>query len=117
MNNIVDQVLAVGELAVNVATFGASSTAIKSVKFAEKMTEFKEALEKAQKASEQLRNAIQKADAFNTAGESDDLFAMLNSGSVEDQALAAAEIAAFFEPTGILGLALAFNHPVCSEIS
>lgn len=112
---IVDQITSVGEVALTVASLGTSAAAMKGADFASKFADFQKQFKKSRDQNEKFRDAIDTIDAIaDAAGDMVDVQTLLNSDNPVDQARAAAEIAALFDPTGVMSVVAAYAYPTCS---
>ncbi len=121
---IFDQVAAVGNLALNIATFG-TGKAVKLTKDAAQAAELKkkfETLKKLKDNSEKVQDLISKAQGKFPAVEAgksvNDIFsANTNDVTPEDIVRVTAEIASLADPTGIADVVSAYTFPKCSKIN
>ncbi len=120
---IFDQVTSVGNIALNIATFGAGKIAkiTQNAAKAAKLQKQFETLQKAVQASEMMQQAIAGAQgqyAPIEAGKSlvETITADPTTVSVEDMIRVSAQIAALADPTGISDIVSAYTYPKCSQI-
>ena len=120
---VFDQVSSVGNLALNVATFGAGKAAsyAKNSAEAKKLQELYEKMKKFAENSEQVQKLISTAQGkfpANEAGKSTAELLKANSNDLtpEDMVRVSAQIAALADPTGASDVVAAYTYPKCSKI-
>jgi hypothetical protein len=127
---VLNQVSSVGQLALNVATFGgaaAATGAMNASENASRLAQLKEQFSQLQSAYEAAKEsypALQTAETtLNRASQVEGVRSSLNQGyktfservTAEDIARAAAQIAAAVDSTGISATVGAYTYPKCSQ--
>ncbi len=117
---ITGQVIAVGQLAMNVATLGGASGggSLSPGKLAQLKAQFdklKAGVEKI-KNIPRVKKAITVAENLNRVRKGYNIAQTLNDAvTVEDRVRAAAQVAAILDPTGVAGTVAAYTYPKCSK--
>lgn len=120
VSTIKDQILSVGEMAYNLATFGAGHVAKGTSQAAEQAKKFTELADEIDKFRDDVdfMRALKNGEVTTVGGDVRTLFAIFEdiTGISEpaDIIRIAAEVAAIFDPTGISGVVAAYSYPKCS---
>jgi hypothetical protein len=122
-DTIFDQVSSVGNLALNVATFGAGKAAgiAKNSAEAKKLKELYENMKKIVDANENVQKIVNQGQGKFPAVEAGKSTAELlkaNPDNItpEDMVRVAAQIAALIDPTGVSDVVAGYTYPKCSKI-
>ncbi len=138
---IFNQVASVGQLALNIATFGTSSGAAsaanagknagKAATLTKKLTQLKDSIkankniakvaEQAKKFKKLKENGEKIKEAYDKAADAADALenvAALSEGTVTDADIVrvSAQVAALADPTGVASIVEAYSYPICSQI-
>lgn len=119
---VFDQVFSVGEVALNIATAGASNAVTKPARLA-KFAKLKEAYQAAKAANPNFAQAARRMSTANTAQGNvrtglDILDTASNGEDLTDEEIVAlaATVASLADPSGVSGVVAAYTHPVCSKL-
>jgi hypothetical protein len=110
-----DQVLSVGELAINIATLGSSAAA--TTQFQQLRTTVKTAM----KNYDYFFDAVETAEEiYSVSGDALSLYEIFTNDQEltepADIVNVAASVASLFDPTGISGVIAAYSYPLCSDV-
>ena len=120
---IFDQVVSVGNLALNIATFGAGRAAsfAKNSAEARRLKELYENMKKIVDANQRVQQIVNHGQGKYPAVEAGKSIAEIlraNPDNItpEDMVRVAAQIAALIDPTGVADVVAAYTYPKCSKI-
>jgi hypothetical protein len=121
---IFDEVSNVGNLAINVVTYGAGKTAklvkgsAEAVKLKSLFESMKSVYEKSQKAQDAISKGQGKFPVVNSGKSIGEILkADPNSITPEDMVRVSSQIAALADPTGVSDVVSAYSYPICSKIT
>ena len=127
---ITDQIMSVGEVALNVATLGTSAAATETANVAEnagRLAELRKEYQRMKDLWEEAKQIKEVKTAVNAAEKTKEVGEFASNvygaeqeaeGAVtaEDMARVAAMIAAIVDPTGVSGIAASYTYPKCSKL-